>query len=167
MLPTMRMWQPQCTFCSNVSLINQWLVGLLPSLLMFYVAYCICYVQITLYSLIGFLMLPICPCRTGSRSKSWRSPYAYYMRTQEALLTTVRKITGYWQTDLSQHFSWRDMKKEWYGIMENTGRDIVQVVSRWRPEFNPTSVRVGFVMDKVALWLVSSDYFEFPCQFSF
>jgi hypothetical protein len=33
--------------------------------------------------------------------------------------------------------------------------------------FEPRSGHVGFVVDKVALGQVFSDYFGFPCQFSF
>jgi hypothetical protein len=36
-----------------------------------------------------------------------------------------------------------------------------------RPEFEPRSDYVGFVRDKVALGNVFSEYFSFPCQFSF
>jgi hypothetical protein len=36
-----------------------------------------------------------------------------------------------------------------------------------RPGFKPRSGHVGFVVDKVALGQVSSEYFDFPCQFSF
>jgi hypothetical protein len=36
-----------------------------------------------------------------------------------------------------------------------------------RPEFEPGSGRVGFVVNKVALGQVSSKYFTFPCQFAF
>jgi hypothetical protein len=35
-----------------------------------------------------------------------------------------------------------------------------------RPGFEARSSHVGFVMDKVALGQVSSEYFGFPCQFS-
>jgi hypothetical protein len=37
---------------------------------------------------------------------------------------------------------------------------------RW-PRFEPRSGHVGCVVDKVALGLVFSEYFCFPCQFSF
>jgi hypothetical protein len=36
-----------------------------------------------------------------------------------------------------------------------------------RPGFEPRSGHVGFVVDKVALVQVFSEYFGFPCQFSF
>jgi hypothetical protein len=36
-----------------------------------------------------------------------------------------------------------------------------------RPGFEPRSVHVRFVVDKVALEQVFSEYFGFPCQFSF
>jgi hypothetical protein len=36
-----------------------------------------------------------------------------------------------------------------------------------RPEFDPWSDQVGFVVDKVALEQVFSEYFGFPCQSSF
>jgi hypothetical protein len=51
------------------------------------------------------------------------------------------------------------------------GRAIAQAVSRWlprrRPGVEPGSGQVGFVVDKVALGQVFSEYFGFPCQFSF
>jgi hypothetical protein len=36
-----------------------------------------------------------------------------------------------------------------------------------RPGFEPGSGHVGFVVDKVALGQVFSEYFGFPCQFTF
>jgi hypothetical protein len=36
-----------------------------------------------------------------------------------------------------------------------------------RPGFDPGSGQVGFVVDKVTLGQVSSEYFRFPCQSSF
>jgi hypothetical protein len=36
-----------------------------------------------------------------------------------------------------------------------------------RPGFDPGSGQVGFVVDKVALGRVFSEYFGFPCQSSF
>jgi hypothetical protein len=42
-------------------------------------------------------------------------------------------------------------------------RAIAQVVSSQIP----ISSHVGFVVDKVALGMISSEYFGFPCQFSF
>jgi hypothetical protein len=36
-----------------------------------------------------------------------------------------------------------------------------------RPKFEPRSGHVGFVVDKVSLGRVSSEYFGFLCQFSF
>jgi hypothetical protein len=48
---------------------------------------------------------------------------------------------------------------------------IAQVVSCWLPTFTacvgPRSGHVGFVVDKVALGKVFSQYFSFPSQFSF
>jgi hypothetical protein len=52
---------------------------------------------------------------------------------------------------------------------------VVMAVLRWlvagfpsqKPGFEPRSGHVGFVMDKVALRQVFSEYFGFPCQFSF
>jgi hypothetical protein len=49
---------------------------------------------------------------------------------------------------------------------------IAQVVSRWLPTlaaawFDHKSGHVGFVVAKVALGQVFSEYFRFPCQFSF
>jgi hypothetical protein len=51
------------------------------------------------------------------------------------------------------------------------GRATAQAVSRWLPTpaagFKPGSGQVGFVVDKVALGQVFSEYFGFPCQYSF
>jgi hypothetical protein len=48
------------------------------------------------------------------------------------------------------------------------GHAIAQAVSHWRrPRFEPGSGHVGFVVEKVALGQVFSQYFGFPCQFSF
>jgi hypothetical protein len=44
---------------------------------------------------------------------------------------------------------------------------MTQAVSRRRPEFDPGSSHVGFVVDNVALGQVSYYYFGFPYQFSF
>jgi hypothetical protein len=50
-------------------------------------------------------------------------------------------------------------------------RAIAQAVSRRLPtaaaQFEPSSNYVRFVVDKVALGQVFSQYFGFPCQFSF
>jgi hypothetical protein len=49
-----------------------------------------------------------------------------------------------------------------------TGRATAQVVSRWLPTaaawVEPGSGQEGFVVDKVALEQVFSEYFGFPCQ---
>jgi hypothetical protein len=45
------------------------------------------------------------------------------------------------------------------------GRAIAQAVSRWLP--TAAASHVGFVVDKVALGQVFSEYFGFPFQFSF
>jgi hypothetical protein len=51
------------------------------------------------------------------------------------------------------------------------GRTIPQAVSHRlpprRPVYYPSSIHVGFMVDKLALGKVSSEYFGFPCQFSF
>jgi hypothetical protein len=51
------------------------------------------------------------------------------------------------------------------------GRVIGQAVSRWfntaRSRFEPGSGHVGFLMDKVELGQVFSEYFGFHCQSSF
>jgi hypothetical protein len=51
------------------------------------------------------------------------------------------------------------------------GAAIAQAVSRRLPTaavlFEHISGHVGFVVDKVALGQVFSEYFGFPCQFSF
>jgi hypothetical protein len=48
----------------------------------------------------------------------------------------------------------------------SSGRAIAQAVSR-RPGFDPKSGHVGFMVDKMELGQVFSEYFGFPCQFSF
>jgi hypothetical protein len=56
-------------------------------------------------------------------------------------------------------------------VTEKIGRAIAQAVKRRLPTaatgFEPRSGHVGFVVDKVALGQVFSEYFGFPCQFSF
>jgi hypothetical protein len=51
------------------------------------------------------------------------------------------------------------------------GRAIAQAVSRRLPttaaRVEPRSGHMGFVVDKVALGQIFSQYFRFPCQFSF
>jgi hypothetical protein len=49
-------------------------------------------------------------------------------------------------------------------LRDITGRATAQTVSRQLPEFEPTSDHVGFVVDKVELGQVFSEYFGFPCQ---
>jgi hypothetical protein len=44
---------------------------------------------------------------------------------------------------------------------------IRKAVSRWLPGFEPGSGHVGFVVSKVALGQVFSEYFGFPSQSSF
>jgi hypothetical protein len=57
-------------------------------------------------------------------------------------------------------------RAEWtqFGIKKN---NLVAGFPPRRPGFEPRSSRVGFVVDKVALGQVFSEYFGFPCQFSF
>jgi hypothetical protein len=43
----------------------------------------------------------------------------------------------------------------------------VKIFPPQRPGFKPGSSQVGFVVDKVVLVQVFSDYFGFPCQSSF
>jgi hypothetical protein len=46
------------------------------------------------------------------------------------------------------------------------GAAIAQAVSHQRPNFDSKSGDVGFMVDKVVLALVCSEYFGSPCQFS-
>jgi hypothetical protein len=46
-------------------------------------------------------------------------------------------------------------------------RRLVAGFPPWRPGFDPRSGPVRFVVNKVALGQVFSEYFDFPCQFSF
>jgi hypothetical protein len=56
-------------------------------------------------------------------------------------------------------------------IMSSNGRAVAQAVSRWLPiaraRVRVRAEHVGFVVDKVALGKVFSEYFGFPCQSSF
>jgi Zn-dependent M28 family amino/carboxypeptidase len=52
-------------------------------------------------------------------------------------------------------------------LLYRVGRAIAQAASRWLPRFDPRSGHVGFVVDKVALGQVFSEYFGFPCRSSF
>jgi hypothetical protein len=47
------------------------------------------------------------------------------------------------------------------------GCAIAQAISHRRPGIEPRSNRMRFVVDKVALGQVFSEYFSFPCKFSF
>jgi hypothetical protein len=55
-------------------------------------------------------------------------------------------------------------------LFYNLGRPIAQAVGRWLPtaaaRFRAQVWQVGFVVDKVALGQVFSEYFGFPCQSS-
>jgi hypothetical protein len=57
-------------------------------------------------------------------------------------------------------------------ISEFWGSAIAQAVSRWLPNVaargsSPGLVMWDFLVDKVALGQVFSEYFGFPCQYSF
>jgi hypothetical protein len=59
-----------------------------------------------------------------------------------------------------------------YAYVDMLGRAIAQAVSRWLPTAvvrgsSPGLVMWNFVVDKVALGQVFSEYFGFPCQSSF
>jgi hypothetical protein len=47
------------------------------------------------------------------------------------------------------------------------GRAIAQGISRWLPTAAARGPQLGFVVDKVVLGRVFSEYFGFPCQSSF
>jgi hypothetical protein len=63
---------------------------------------------------------------------------------------------------LSSSFFWR-LKTL---LTEAIGRAIAQAARRRLPGFELESVQVGFVVDKVALGQVFSEYFGFPCPSS-
>jgi hypothetical protein len=46
-------------------------------------------------------------------------------------------------------------------------RQLMAGFPRRRPGFYPTSGHMGFIVGKVALWQDFTEYFGFPCQFSF
>jgi hypothetical protein len=52
-------------------------------------------------------------------------------------------------------------------LYSRSSRRLVAGFPPRRPGFEPGSGHVGFVVDKVALEEVFSEYFGFPCQFSF
>jgi hypothetical protein len=54
-----------------------------------------------------------------------------------------------------------------WGTVRGRGRAIAQTVSRWLPTAAAWVWQVGFVVDKVALAQVFSEYFGFPCRSSF
>jgi hypothetical protein len=56
---------------------------------------------------------------------------------------------------------------DWLAAYLAIGRAIAKAVSRQWPGFEPRWGRVGFVVDKVALGQVFSEYFSFPSKFSF
>jgi hypothetical protein len=58
-------------------------------------------------------------------------------------------------------------RSDLYINIARLGRAISHAVSRRLPRFEPRSGHVGFVMDKVVLRQAFSEYFGFPCQFSF
>jgi hypothetical protein len=60
--------------------------------------------------------------------------------------------------DAGSKFIWRPWHSSW--------RLVTGFLPRW-PGFDPGSGRVGLVLDRVSLGKVSSEYFGFPCQFSF
>jgi hypothetical protein len=55
--------------------------------------------------------------------------------------------------------------------MINLRQNLAQTASRWLPtastRFEPGSAHMEFMMDKVTLGQVFSEYYGFPCQFSF
>jgi hypothetical protein len=57
----------------------------------------------------------------------------------------------------------------WKGLQQ--GCSVAQAVSRWLPtaaaQVRTRSGDVGFVVDKMALGQIFSEYFGFPCQSSF
>jgi hypothetical protein len=65
----------------------------------------------------------------------------------------------------------RNKKTKASSKIKYKGRAIAQAVSRWLPtaaaRVRDLSDHVGFVVDKVALGQVFSEYFSFPCQSSF
>jgi hypothetical protein len=56
-------------------------------------------------------------------------------------------------------------------LSKNEGRALAQLLVAGfqprQPRFEPRSVHVEFVVEKVALGQLFSEYFGFPCQFSF
>ena len=69
---------------------------------------------------------------------------------------------------LHQHYRDQDHKLQWSNIPDNIISKAVPQLKRLVAGFPPRrSGPVGFVMDKVALGQVFSEYFGFPCQSSF
>jgi hypothetical protein len=52
-------------------------------------------------------------------------------------------------------------------FIANVNLSVLNYAPPWRSRLEPGSGHVGFVVDKVALGQVISEYFGFPCQFSF
>jgi hypothetical protein len=100
------------------------------------------------------------PCLQASRKRgSLSSHYTWFVKT-----TFLRRsfiVFMHHSTMLSDCGC-----KGWYVGLAIARQLLTGFPPQW-PGFNPRSIHVGFVVDKAALRLVSSVYFDFPCQFSF
>jgi hypothetical protein len=73
------------------------------------------------------------------------------LRTNADYVSTMKKVLT---TNI-----WMRPRHSWIGLVAG--------FPPWRLEFKPGSSHVGFVLDKVGPVEVFSEYFGFPCQFSF
>jgi hypothetical protein len=58
----------------------------------------------------------------------------------------------------------QNLTAETYSVSKSTYKRLAAGFPPRRPGFEPGSGHVGFVVDKVALGQVFSEYFGFPCQ---
>jgi hypothetical protein len=110
------------------------------------------------------LLAPISPSFPSTQFSKYRIPYLRTAQLNE-ILSQIPKIV--YKTGIqTQGASWGSNP---YTIH---GRAIAHAVSRWLPNAAVRGSRPGlimrdFVVDKVALGQVFSEYFGFPCQFPF
>jgi hypothetical protein len=98
----------------------------------------------------------------GSESWTVRTNERQLISTEMCFFTTMRYT-------LWNHKRNRDVMKELQipQVTDFIWHAIAQAVSCQWPGFEPRSGHVGYVVDKVALGQVFSEYSSFPCQFLF
>jgi hypothetical protein len=98
--------------------------------------------------------------RMGRLCNMYRTNTFRMIRTKKAEMGWVPKTHG-----RETKFMYTSVRKTWRAVPQL--RRLVAGFPPRRPGFQPRSGHVGFLVDKVELRQVFSDYFGFPCQFSF